>query len=226
MGGQAARYAAAAAQHQAEAGEKGPAGRDVPPAPSGANGRNAAGRPPVPGPGGRGSAGAESKASAIGNDGNGRRQSKETPPPVRMAGRGQGQDAKGAGKDYGQDDCDDNVYTAEAEGDDEDGGAAAAALDAFHRTVQDVFEEEESLLNLHMSIIQENAELLTEEGRLLQQIQGDDNDIDSYAARLDEILEQKQKLINKLKEKLDHFRSSLQREERESQSVGNRFAPY
>lgn len=36
---------------------------------------------------------------------------------------------------------------------------------------QDIFEEEESLLNLHMGIIQENAELLTEEGRLLQQIQ-------------------------------------------------------
>ena len=38
--------------------------------------------------------------------------------------------------------------------------------------------EEEALLNLHMNIIQENAELLTEEGRLLQEIQSDDHDID------------------------------------------------
>lgn len=41
---------------------------------------------------------------------------------------------------------------------------------------------------------QENAELLTEEGRLLQQIQGDDvidYDIDAYATRLSEILDRK-----------------------------------
>lgn len=36
-------------------------------------------------------------------------------------------------------------------------------IDELHRTVQDLFEEEEALLNLHMNIIQENAELLTEE---------------------------------------------------------------
>jgi kinesin family protein 2/24 len=90
---------------------------------------------------------------------------------------------------------------------------------AFHRTVQDVFEEEEDLLNLHMSVIQENAELLTEEGRLLQQIQGENNDIDAYAARLDAILQRKQELITVLRRKLDHFRASLQREERESQRI-------
>ena len=49
-----------------------------------------------------------------------------------------------------------------------------------------------------MNIIQENAELLTEEGRLLQQIQGDDvidYDIDAYATRLSEILDRKVTLI-------------------------------
>lgn len=64
----------------------------------------------------------------------------------------------------------------------------------MHHTVQSLFEEEEALLNLHMNIIQENAELLTEEGRLLQQIQGDDvidYDIDAYATRLSEILDRK-----------------------------------
>jgi kinesin family protein 2/24 len=40
--------------------------------------------------------------------------------------------------------------------------------------VEGLFAEEEALLNLHMNVIQENAELLTEEGRLLQQIQGED----------------------------------------------------
>mmetsp|Transcript_21880 Transcript_21880/g.36614 ORF Transcript_21880/g.36614 Transcript_21880/m.36614 type:complete len:634 (+) Transcript_21880:62-1963(+) len=92
---------------------------------------------------------------------------------------------------------------------------------AFHRTVQHVFEEEEDLLNLHMTIIQENAELLTEEGRLLQQIQGENNDIDAYATRLDEILKRKQELITLLRGKLDNFRLSLQREERESRILAN-----
>jgi len=93
--------------------------------------------------------------------------------------------------------------------DDQDNDSNAA----FHRTVHDLFEEEEDLLNLHMSVIQENAELLTEEGRLLQSIQGDNNDIDAYATRLDQILTRKQQLINVLQAKLNHFRHSLQREE-------------
>jgi kinesin family protein 2/24 len=50
----------------------------------------------------------------------------------------------------------------------------ADALESLHRTVEGLFAEEEALLNLHMNVIQENAELLTEEGRLLQQIQGED----------------------------------------------------
>lgn len=90
---------------------------------------------------------------------------------------------------------------------------------AFHQTVQNLFEDEEDLLNLHMSVIQENAELLTEEGRLLQQIQGENNDIDAYAARLDQILKRKQELLGTLKEKLDNFRRALQREESYSQGM-------
>lgn len=42
----------------------------------------------------------------------------------------------------------------------------------LNRTIQHLFDEEEELLNLHMNNIQENAELLTEEGKLLQQLQG------------------------------------------------------
>lgn len=42
----------------------------------------------------------------------------------------------------------------------------------LNKTIQSLFDEEEELLNLHMNNIQENAELLTEEGKLLQQLQG------------------------------------------------------
>jgi kinesin family member 2/24 len=70
-----------------------------------------------------------------------------------------------------------------------------------------------------MNIIQENAELLTEEGRLLQQIQGDDNDIDTYATRLDAILERKLLLITELRNKLNSFTESLAAEETLSKTL-------
>mmetsp|Transcript_20826 Transcript_20826/g.28312 ORF Transcript_20826/g.28312 Transcript_20826/m.28312 type:complete len:642 (-) Transcript_20826:506-2431(-) len=94
----------------------------------------------------------------------------------------------------------------------------------FHKTVDRLFEEEEQLLNLHMNVIQENAELLTEEGRLLQGIQGDevgDYDIDAYAARLQEILDRKGELIALLQGRLSQFRSYLGDEEAASQRVGS-----
>lgn len=99
-------------------------------------------------------------------------------------------------------------------------------VDRFHQTVQDLFAEEEDLLNMHMSVIQENAELLTEEGRLLQQIQGENNDIDAYASRLDAILQRKQELISLLRDKLDHFRKSLIREEKQSRRAAGRMTAY
>ena len=88
--------------------------------------------------------------------------------------------------------------------------------------MDDLFEEEEMLLNIHMNVIQENAELLTEEGRLLQQIQGDDvidYDIEAYAKRLDEILQRKQQLIELLQRRVKSFRKHLQREEKISRGV-------
>jgi len=92
----------------------------------------------------------------------------------------------------------------------------------LHKTVQSLFEEEENLLNLHMSVIQENAELLTEEGRLLQAVQGEDvvdYDIDQYASRLGTILDRKTNLISNLQDKLNSFRGQLRMEEDLSKKV-------
>mmetsp|Transcript_11773 Transcript_11773/g.16717 ORF Transcript_11773/g.16717 Transcript_11773/m.16717 type:complete len:600 (+) Transcript_11773:224-2023(+) len=95
-------------------------------------------------------------------------------------------------------------------------------LTQFHRTVQTLFAQEEDLLNTHMNVIQENAELLTEEGKLLQGVQGDgvlDYDIDHYASRLGEILDKKTDLIGHLREKLENFRAQLAKEEELSRKV-------
>lgn len=75
---------------------------------------------------------------------------------------------------------------------------------------------------MHMNIIQENAELLTEEGRLLQAIQSDEHDIDTYAHRLGSILDRKMDLVKMLKIKLKDFRQKLIQEE-EMANKANRF---
>jgi len=103
----------------------------------------------------------------------------------------------------------------------EETGEDSDAVAELHRTVERIFVDEENLLNLHMSIIQENAELLTKEGKLLQAVQGnEDYNIDDYASRLEGILERKTELITQLGEKLGRFRESLRREEELSRKVG------
>ena len=61
---------------------------------------------------------------------------------------------------------------------------------ALHEAVDLLLEEEEQILDAHMTQIQENATLLTEEGRLLQSVQGQDvvdYDIDVYASKLEKV---------------------------------------
>lgn len=66
---------------------------------------------------------------------------------------------------------DDDTVEDEPYGEDPELGETAEEKE-LNRTIQHLFDEEEELLNLHMNNIQENAELLTEEGKLLQQLQG------------------------------------------------------
>lgn len=94
----------------------------------------------------------------------------------------------------------------------------------LRRVVQALFEQEENLLNMHMGKIQENAELLTEEGKMLQQVQGEDAseaDNDQYVARLSTILDRKTHLIEVLNNKMVSFRSHLKKEEELSKKVGS-----
>lgn len=94
----------------------------------------------------------------------------------------------------------------------------------LRRTVQILFEQEEQLLNTHMNSIQINAELLTEEGKMLQTVQRheiSEDDIESYVSRLTEILDNKAQLIEALADKMDTFRINLKKEEELSKKVGN-----
>lgn len=93
----------------------------------------------------------------------------------------------------------------------------------LRKTVQAVFEHEEDLLNTHMTNISESAQLLTEEGKMLQMVQRDGvtpDDIDAYVSRLEEIIERKTELIEQVELKMITFRESLKREEELSKEVG------
>jgi hypothetical protein len=105
---------------------------------------------------------------------------------------------------------------ANRRGGDGDGGGSSAELQNLHEIVSELVEEEENLLHAHMESIQENAELLTEEGRLLAKVQGEDvvdYDIDMYAERLDEILSTKIRMYTSLHSNLKKFRKHLAKEE-------------
>lgn len=71
-----------------------------------------------------------------------------------------------------------------------DGLANSSELLALHEAVNMIMDEEEALLNKHMSCIKRNAQLLTEESQLLAKVQGVDvvdYDIDGYVQRLDAV---------------------------------------
>jgi kinesin family member 2/24 len=90
----------------------------------------------------------------------------------------------------------------------------------MRQIVQDLFELEEALLNQHMSNIQEHAEMLTHEGKLLQNMQGaNEDEIDEYAILLAEYLDRKEILIYKLQQKLGEFKTQLAKEHELAQRV-------
>ena len=98
---------------------------------------------------------------------------------------------------------------------------SSAEVDKMEEQVSEIdrltilFEEEENLLNLHMQAIHENAELLTEEGALLQSVsQGrEDCNFDLYASRLGDILDRKTQMLVALRGRLGLYRDLLRKEE-------------
>jgi hypothetical protein len=96
-----------------------------------------------------------------------------------------------------------------------------AEEETLRQTVTALFEEEEAILNTHMSNIQENAELLTMEGDLLAEVQlpgRTAEDIEQYATALEEILEQKEDMIIGLRKQMAAFKELLRKER--SKKVG------
>eukprot|EP00804_Cyclotella_cryptica_P009693 CCRYP_011250-RB/>CCRYP_011250-RB protein AED:0.03 eAED:0.03 QI:182/1/1/1/1/1/2/276/576 len=107
----------------------------------------------------------------------------------------------------------DQILDGDDDNDGNDTDDEAYRREEFSETVQNLYEEQERLLNLHMNIIHENAELLMEENKLLSSVQGDDYDVDEYAMRLSEIVDRKTEMVENLRERLLSFQGQLKKEE-------------
>lgn len=127
-------------------------------------------------------------------------------------------------------------------GDDEPIASQPASADEeeLRRTVQALFEQEEAILSMHMRYatvalssapsvshlvdrnIQENAELLTEEGKILRAVQQEgatEKEIDEYVATLETVLNRKEEMILSLQDKLVVFSEYLEKENELSRRV-------
>lgn len=80
----------------------------------------------------------------------------------------------------------------------------------YHQVNDKLVELEDSIINLHMNIIKEDAKLLTEEGDLITNIKGIGEEanfeMETYAGRLENIIEKKIKIYSDLKYKIDEYK--------------------
>eukprot|EP00048_Salpingoeca_helianthica_P021959 m.15458 g.15458 ORF g.15458 m.15458 type:complete len:711 (+) comp6681_c0_seq1:28-2160(+) len=89
----------------------------------------------------------------------------------------------------------------------------------FHKAVAQVVEFEERIVDEHRAALQFDKEMLAEEERLLEEVDGVSYDVDKYAKRLDDILATKIDKLQQLRANVGYFRKQLQAEEQISKNV-------
>lgn len=98
----------------------------------------------------------------------------------------------------------------------ENEGRASDEMVNFHEKIETILEEEEELLESHVNAIKEDAQLLKEEGALIDIAQGEgsvDYDIDTYVSRMEQIVQRKVAVYSALLDKLIDFKRHLNEEE-------------
>ncbi|NXO19951.1 KIF2A protein, partial [Cisticola juncidis] len=92
-------------------------------------------------------------------------------------------------------------------------------LFSFHEAVSQMVEMEEQVVEDHRTVFQESIRWLEAEKLLLEMTEEVDYDVDSYATRLEAILEQKIDILTELRDKVKSFRAALQEEEQASKQI-------
>ena len=96
----------------------------------------------------------------------------------------------------------------------------------FHEKVDRIVEEEEELLNRHLQYLKEAAQLLTEEGELISNVQGVgqvEYDIDEYVGRMERIVARNIEIYSDLQRRINKFKKHLKEEEEAHQNVRGTF---
>ena len=84
--------------------------------------------------------------------------------------------------------------------------------DFFNDVDKDLEEKQDYLISAHMNVIKDEAKLLTEEGNLISNIKGVNNEnytMDEYAKRLDEIIDRKLEYYKELKKKIEEYKKMV-----------------
>ena len=97
----------------------------------------------------------------------------------------------------------------------------------YHHLTAKLVEDEDDIINYHMNIIKEDARLLSQEGDLITNIKGvgkeEDFKMDEYIAGLDKIIEQKLKLYNNMRGKVEKYKKHIKEEDVLRQKLDPKF---
>ena len=97
----------------------------------------------------------------------------------------------------------------------------------YHQITDLLVEDEDAIVNLHMTIIKEDAKLLTEEGDLITNIKGigedSDFEMEQYAERLEKIIDKKINLYTDLKNKIDTYKVHIKEEDEIRSRINPKF---
>ena len=87
----------------------------------------------------------------------------------------------------------------------------------YHQLTDQLVEDEDNIMNLHMEIIKDDAKLLTEEGDLLSNIKGfgenEDFKMDAYISGLERIINRKLLIYGNIKKKVELYKQHIKEED-------------
>ena len=96
----------------------------------------------------------------------------------------------------------------------------------FHEKVDNIMDEQDELRNNHLEYLKEAAQLLTQEGELISNLQGlggEDTDIDDYVSRMEGIVARNLEIYSDMQQQLLRFKSLLSEEEEAHKNVRGTF---
>ena len=99
----------------------------------------------------------------------------------------------------------------------------------FHEKVDNIMEEQEQLRTNHLEYLKEVAMLITQQGELISNIQGqdsEDQDIDDYVNKMEKIVGRNLEIYEDMKKQLTRFKGLLSEEEKAYQNAGRQTFHY